>query len=83
MAQGIKVGDSFPKSKKALKDAVANEPERVRAIATSVFGNEYNGRITEMPFDKQVVFAGPDFQFDRKFYGTIKWNATHTKLVVE
>jgi len=83
MTQGIKIGSEFPKSKKALKEAVANEPERVFAIATSMFGDEFGGYITHLPFDKQVVFAGPDFQFNRKWYGTIKWNATHTKLVVE
>lgn len=83
MTQGIKIGDSFPKTKKELKEAVASNPERVRAIATSMFGDEYHGVITDMPKDKKVVFAGPDFQYNRRWYGTIKWNATHTQLVVE
>lgn len=83
MAQGIMIDGEFPKTKKQLKEVIATEPWRVRAIATSVFGNEHNGAIDMLPKGKEVVFAGPDFQYNRKWYGTIKWNATHTKLVVE
>lgn len=83
MTQGVTINHAWPKSKRQLKEAVSQTPEQVRVIATSMFGNEFHGCIVDMPKDKKAVFAGPDFQYKRDWYGTIKWNATHTKLIVE
>lgn len=81
--QGITIDDRWPKSKKEIKEVLEREPERVKALATSFFGGEYNGRIDRMPTHQRVDFAGPDPHNARKFYGTIAWNASRTKLVVK
>lgn len=67
------IDDRWPTSKKEVRETVAKEPERVKVIATSLYGGEHNGRITDMPIGKQAAFAGPDVHVSRKFYGTIKW----------
>lgn len=78
--QGISIDNQWPKSKKEIREVLAAEPERIKAIATSLFNDEYNGPINRLPTHQEVHFAGPDVHFNRKFYGTIKWNASKTKL---
>ncbi len=56
--QGIRVNGTFAKSKKAVKEAVANG-DRVRLVATSFFGNEYDGNVLSAP-DGMYFFVGPD-----------------------
>lgn len=68
MTQGIWVNWNRPKSKKAVKEAIASNPEGVSLEATSFFGNEYDGPITEMPENKMVFVVGPDPARDRRFY---------------
>lgn len=70
MSQGIFVGGNRPKSKKAIKEAFAINPQSVRLEATSLFGNEYDGPIVDAPQGSHN-FVGPDPYKDRKFYGTI------------
>lgn len=69
--QGIYVGYNRPASKKAIKEAVADNPSKVRVEATSMFGNEYDGTVEDMPDNTSVTFVGPDPHTSRKFYGTI------------
>lgn len=69
--QGVYVNYNRPKSKKEVKEQVALDPSKVRLEATSMFGNEYDGPVSEMP-DGQATFVGPDPHTNRKFYGTIK-----------
>jgi hypothetical protein len=69
--QGIYVDYERPKSKKAVKEAVADDPSRVRIEATSLFGNEYDGSVSDAP-DGTYTFVGPDPYRKRNFYGTIK-----------
>lgn len=73
MTQGIFIGFERPKSKKAIKEAVAANPHSVRLEATSmVGGNEYDGPVDEMPEGRQVTFVGPDPYTKRTFYGNIR-----------
>lgn len=60
-----------PASKKAVKEALAVSADNVTAEATSVFGNEYGGLISDMPDNSEVHFVGPDPYTKRNFYGTI------------
>jgi len=54
-----------------VKEAViAGDPVRIEA--TSYFGNEFDGLVTEMPENQVVYFVGPDPYTSRKFYGQIK-----------
>lgn len=68
--QGVFVDGRRPKSKKAVREAVADDPARVYVEGTSMFGNEYDG-----PLDSwhgfAIAFVGPDPYTNRKFYGTI------------
>jgi len=70
MTQGIWVNGRRPKSKKEIKEAVA-AGMRVSAEATSMFGNEYDGPLTEMPEGSTITFVGPDPYTKRNFYGNI------------
>lgn len=69
--QGIYIDGRRPKSKKAIKEAVAASPEQVEAEATALIGHEFSGSIVNMPEGEKVAFVGPDPYRDRKFYGTI------------
>jgi hypothetical protein len=79
--QGLFIAGARPKSKKAVKEAVANDPRSVRAQATSLFGDEYDGPIMSLPSGASVAFVGPDPYNDRRFYGTIERHPSG-KLVV-
>lgn len=70
--QGLYVNRIRPKSKAAVKRALADQPsgESVQLEATSVFGNEYDGLLSDAP-DGRYTFVGPDPYTSRKFYGTI------------
>ena len=69
--QGIFINGARPKSKKAVKEAIAADPASVEIEATSFFGNEYGGPFEAMP-DEVIYFVGPDPHRDRRFYGTIE-----------
>lgn len=69
MTQGLYVNGQRPKSKKAVKEAIAAE-DRVALEATSLFGNEYDGSVYLAPVGT-YSFVGPDPYNKRNFYGTI------------
>lgn len=77
MTQGIFIDGQRPKSKKAIKEALADAAlaPRVFAEATAnIFhpeANEWDGPIVCAPVGTKVVFVGPDPHRDRRFYGTI------------
>lgn len=68
--QGLKLllGER-PKSKKAVKEAIANH-DFICLEATSFYGNEYDGLVYDAP-DGSYHFVGPDPFTKRNFYGTI------------
>jgi hypothetical protein len=80
--QGIFINGSRPKSKKAVKEAVASG-QRVRVEATSFFGNEYDGLLftDDGPAVGTYRFVGPDPYTRRNFYGTITVKDDGTVLV--
>ena len=53
-----------------MKELAASDPKVVSLEATSIFGNEYQGPITNAP-DGTYTFVGPDPYNKRSFYGTI------------
>lgn len=69
MTQGIFVNGQRPKSKKAIKEAVA-AGELVTLEATSVFGNEFAGDVNAAP-EGTYYFVGPDPYRARNFYGNV------------
>lgn len=68
--QGIYVNRRRPTSKKQVKEAVAANPRSVQIEATSLFGNEFDGLVSDAP-DGTYLFVGPDPYTARKFYGKI------------
>lgn len=71
--QGIRISGRRPKSKKEIREVVALDAEIVSLEATSLFGNEYDGPVSEAP-NGRYDFVGPDPYTSRKFYGTITVN---------
>ena len=69
--QGIFIDYERPRSKKQVKETVATDSARVLLEATSLFGNEYDGPVSEAP-DGKYYFVGPDPYRKRNFYGTIE-----------
>jgi hypothetical protein len=68
--QGVFVQGARPKFKKTLREDIATMPEQVRLEATSFFGNEYDGPLTEAPAGTYTV-VGPDPHRKRDWYATI------------
>jgi len=68
--QGAYIGSRRPKTKKELKEAIQTNPDDVSLEATSMFGNEYSGSISNAPDGKYYV-VGPDPQVSRKWYAQI------------
>lgn len=58
-----------PATKKGLKRAVALDPSKVRIVATSAFGNEYDGILSDAPNGSYTV-VGPD-PYKRTWFATI------------
>lgn len=67
--QGLYVNGQRPKSKKAVREAVASGM-LVSIEATSWHGDEYDGSVSGAPVGA-YLFVGPDPHTDRRFYGTI------------
>ena len=66
--QGIFINGVRPKTKAAVKQAIAQRPETVVLEATSVFGNEYGGCVLSMPEHAPAYCVGPDPERKRSFY---------------
>ncbi len=72
--QGIYLEGTRPPSKVAIKRFIADGDEsvleRIEIEATSAFGDEYGGPLSEAPVGR-INFVGPDPYTKRNFYGTI------------
>jgi hypothetical protein len=69
--QGLWIDYRRPKSKKEVIETIKTNPEKVSLEATSIFGNEYDGPIKDMPENKVVGVVGPDPYTKRNFYLSI------------
>ena len=70
MAQGVFVNGRRCKSKTLLKQIVKANPHLVDLEATSIFGNEHNGPLTEVPDGKYYV-VGPCPATSRRWFAQI------------
>jgi hypothetical protein len=61
-----------PPTKKALREAVTASPEDVFVEETSVFGNEFEGWLSDAP-EGHYHIVGPDPQRKRSWFATIRW----------
>jgi len=78
--QGLFINYRRPKSKKEVVEAIKASPDSVSLEATSIFGKEYEGPITEMPENTNVACVGPDPYTRRDFYLTIVRNKNTFKI---
>ena len=73
--QGLFINGQRPKSKKAVREALVQDPTSVRIEATSMFGDgyggEYAGRASDAPIGVPIYFVGPDPYTRRNFYGQL------------
>lgn len=60
-----------PRSKKQVREMLAQDPKRVIIEATSLFGNEYDGAAADLPLGASITFVGPDPERRRNFYGQL------------
>lgn len=81
MSEGIRINGEYPKSKKAIKDAIKSDPETVTIDTTSAFVDARTFPITVAPIGQRIDFVGPDPYTNRKFYGSITRTATGFKVV--
>lgn len=79
--QGIWLAGRRPKSKAELKRFIADggDLSRITIEATSMFGNEFDGPLSEAPVGT-ITFVGPDPYTKRNFYGTIKVTPNSVKI---
>jgi len=90
MTQGLFINGRRPKSKKEVRDLVnaAYEDDSVDDLdylhieATSMFGNEFDGPLSELDPVKTITFVGPDPYTKRTFYGNIKFSQKKGQWVV-
>jgi hypothetical protein len=78
--QGIYINGHRPKSKKAVREAVATNPASVELEATSLFGNEYGGPVADMPEGETIYIVGPDPFTKRNFYGQVTRKGTAIRV---
>ncbi len=50
--------------------------------ATSFFGNEYDGPLSNNAITNPITFVGPDPHTKRNFYGRIEWNVKKGRWIV-
>lgn len=93
MTQGLFINGKRPNSKKDVREFVAAAYatssgdtgvflDHLRIEATSVFGNEFDGPLSELPTGQTITFVGPDPYTKRKFYGQIKFNPKKERWIV-
>jgi hypothetical protein len=62
-----------PRTKSLLREAVKASPGDVYLEETSVFGNEFEGWLSEAPEGRYAV-VGPDPRRKRSWFATIRWS---------
>lgn len=67
--QGVFLAGQRPPSKKAIKEAIEQDPKSV-VIEATAYG-EFDGRLSNAPVGTVVYFVGPDPRVKRVYYGTI------------
>jgi len=79
-AQGVFIldgMDSRPKSKKQLKELVAEDASQIAVEQVSMFGEQFEGRLSKEAIEKwgPITFVGPSPYSKRDFFGKFFLNA--------
>jgi hypothetical protein len=80
MGAETRQGEDF-KTKKAFKEAVANDPKSFRLFDTSLFDPEPDHNGETLPIGKRFEVVGPNVYRDRRWYATIEKKADGTVTV--
>ena len=79
--QGLFIEGQRPKTKKAVKEAIAVDPASVSVEDTSWFPNgDYSGSLADAPVGTKVHFVGPDPHTLRNFYGSLHVTSAGVKV---
>jgi hypothetical protein len=68
---GVRINGTSIPTKTALKRATTDDPADVEFYSTSEFGNQFHGRLTEIPADTTLSVAGPDPYTRPTWYASI------------
>lgn len=76
----VNVGIYDATTKAALKQAVKDDPSKVRAYGTSDLGPQWSGRVSDLPEGYTLSVTGPDPYRSRKWYASIKRTGDRIKV---
>ena len=62
----------FFRTKKALREALAADPQSAYFEGTSLFGPQFAGTVAELPEGVVLSAVGPDAYRDRKWYASVE-----------
>ena len=71
------------KTKKELKELVKEDPANVYFYSTGMFGNQFNGNVSNMHSTDSLTVVGPDPYNARNWYATISKNKETGKITVK
>jgi hypothetical protein len=80
---GSFIQGSRPRSKKALREAVANDPQSVFFDGTSFLGPQFDGRPSDIPEGVTLTVTGPDPYTLRRWYASVTRDAATGKVTVK
>jgi hypothetical protein len=72
---GARVNGARPASKKALREALKDNPGSVTFDGTSPFGEQFSGTVRSIPADATLSVVGPDPYTSRKWYASVTRDA--------
>ncbi len=86
--QGVFINGQRPKFKKDVATYIdeGQDPQGLVIEATSIFGNEFGGSLTDARKQSQngpFYIVGPDPHTSRKWYLTIKYNTSKNEWEVK
>lgn len=71
---GADLAHGRPRTKKELKEAIADDPEKVHLYSTNNTTQGWSGYASALPEDVHFLVVGPDPYNKRNWYATVKKN---------
>lgn len=72
MTGGVYIDGKAPKTKSALKQAIADDPQRVRFYSTSALSARSSFTLDTLPQGQPLSICGPDPHQKRSWYATVQ-----------
>jgi hypothetical protein len=77
---GAYVDGRRPKSKKALKEAIRDTPDKVTFDGTSGMGPQFSGGVANIPVGATLAVTGPDPYNARNWYANVSQSGGKVKV---